>query len=103
MKANRIAVWFLELVTSPERAVTTVGDFAEESAERGRFWFWRQITQTLVAQVGREFASAPIRLLLCIPMSAAFYLVVMSLWILFLPIVYTPWEMLYYVFVAKPE
>jgi hypothetical protein len=58
MNTTNIGVWLLELVTSPDRASAIVGDFAEESAAHDRFWLWRQIAQTLVAHIAREFTSA---------------------------------------------
>lgn len=75
MDSGRTAVWLLELVTSSDRATSIVGDFMEESSEHDRFWFWLQVTRTLLAHMGREFMSAPFRLLLCAPMSIAFYVV----------------------------
>jgi hypothetical protein len=78
MDANRIAGWLLELVTSPERASAIVGDFAEESAD-SRFWFWRQIAQTLVALIVREFTSAgPGLILKCVLRSFAYLYVAVA-------------------------
>jgi hypothetical protein len=75
MNSARVAVWLLELVTSPERATTTVGDFVEEAAERGRFWFWRQVAGSFSGHVRGEFTSSPLRLLLSpIPTAVIYFL-----------------------------
>lgn len=61
------AIWILSLVTTPGRAVTTIGDLTEDSIAHGKWWFWRQVVGTFSAHLARDFASAPIRLLLCAP------------------------------------
>ncbi|MEO5925074.1 MAG: hypothetical protein ABIR70_14735 [Bryobacteraceae bacterium] len=78
-----IAAWILSLATDPARATTTVGDFAEDSSNHERTWFWRQIAHTLGAHILHDFTQAPIRLLLgataaLISSIAAYYAAVIS-------------------------
>lgn len=51
----------LSLFTSPERARTIAGDFAEDAERHGSFWFWRQVSGTAVSLALRQVASAPVR------------------------------------------
>jgi hypothetical protein len=39
MHKDRIAEFLLESVTTPERAVSTLGDLRETAAARGEAWF----------------------------------------------------------------
>lgn len=53
-----IAVWILSLVTDPDRAATTAGDFAEEASAHQPTWFWWQIATTLSAHVVHDSTQA---------------------------------------------
>lgn len=57
-----LAERLLSLFTTPDRAATTVGDFAEDAQRRGSFWFWRQVSRTAVSLAFQQFTSAPIRM-----------------------------------------
>jgi hypothetical protein len=46
MHNNHIAEWILTLVTSRERAASTVGDLAEQAGARGVVWFWSGVLRT---------------------------------------------------------
>jgi hypothetical protein len=52
----------LSFFTSPERAATIAGDFAEEAQRRGSFWFWRQTLQTAISLCFRQIGTAPVQL-----------------------------------------
>jgi hypothetical protein len=54
----------LSFFTSPDRAATIAGDFAEEAQRRGSFWFWRQVVQTAVSLSFRQIGAAPAQLAL---------------------------------------
>jgi hypothetical protein len=59
-----VAEKLLSLFTTPERAVTIAGDFAEDAGRRGSLWFWRQASGTAISLALRQVASAPIRMIL---------------------------------------
>jgi len=54
----------LSFFTTPERAATIAGDFAEDAQRRGSFWYWRQVIQTAVSLCFRQIGTAPIQLAL---------------------------------------
>jgi hypothetical protein len=56
-----LAEWILSLVTSPERAVATVGDLCEEGARP--LALWRSVAWMVLALIGRELLGAPLRML----------------------------------------
>jgi hypothetical protein len=62
MRSISIAEWILALVTSPDRAATTVGDLAEEATARGVVCFWFSLLRTAAALVLRAIADKPARL-----------------------------------------
>ena len=63
MHKDRIAEWILRLVTTPERAATTVGDLMESAGQHGGFWFWSNLVQTALAMLWNSFAAEPGRFL----------------------------------------
>jgi len=56
-----IAEWILSLVTSRDRAASTVGDLAEEAAARGVVWFWSGILRTAASLLWRDVSENPVR------------------------------------------
>jgi hypothetical protein len=62
MYRAKVAEWLLSLTTSPERAASTAGDLAQESATRGTFWFWRSLVGIAGSLVLREWATRPLRM-----------------------------------------
>jgi hypothetical protein len=50
MLSVRVAEWILGRVTTPDRAVSIVGDLTEESASRGIIWFWMGVLRTTVSK-----------------------------------------------------
>jgi hypothetical protein len=63
MRKARIAEWMVSLVSSPERAVSTVGDLLESAAERGPFWFWISVARTTLSLLWRGFTAEWVRML----------------------------------------
>jgi hypothetical protein len=61
MRSIDIAEWILRLVTSPDRAASTVGDLAEGAADRGLVWFWSGILRTAASLLWRGIAGDPVR------------------------------------------
>lgn len=62
MRNMAIAEWILGLVTSRDRAVTIVGDFAEDSASRSAAGFWFAILRTTASLLWRGAAEKPLLL-----------------------------------------
>jgi hypothetical protein len=60
MRNAQVAEWILSLVTTPERAASTVGDLMESAPSRGRFWFG--VLRTAVSLLWRELAANPARM-----------------------------------------
>jgi hypothetical protein len=61
MRSIHIAESILRLITSRDRAASTVGDFAEEAATRGAVWFWSGILRTAASLLWRGVAENPVR------------------------------------------
>lgn len=61
MRSIRIAEELLALVTSRERAASTVGDLAETAVIRGAVWFWFSVFHTAASLVLREITGHPVR------------------------------------------
>jgi len=59
MRNTQVAEWILSLVTSPERAASTVGDLLEDAAHRGAAWFWFGAVRTALSMLWREFSGDP--------------------------------------------
>jgi hypothetical protein len=59
MRSARVAEWILSQVLPPERAVSTVGDWMEDKAERGGLWFWSSVFRTVLSRVWSDFAESP--------------------------------------------
>src|SRR5580658_6555833 len=55
MRKTRIAEWVLSLVTSPERAASTIGDLMEDGVTRGALWFWTGVGRTALSTLWRTF------------------------------------------------
>ncbi len=49
-----IAEWILALVTTRDRAASTVGDLAEGAATRGAVWFWSGVLRTAASLLWRD-------------------------------------------------
>jgi hypothetical protein len=49
-----IAEWILALVTSQDRAMSTIGDLTEEAATRGVVWFWSHFLRTAASFLWRD-------------------------------------------------
>jgi hypothetical protein len=62
MRSIHIAEWILALVTSRDRAASTVGDLMEEAPARGVFWFWSGVLRTAASLLWRDFAERPARM-----------------------------------------
>ena len=61
MHSAYIAEWILALVTTRDRAATTVGDLTEQAATRGVFWFWSGVLRTAASLVWLDLAEHPAR------------------------------------------
>jgi hypothetical protein len=59
--APRFAQWILALITTPDRAASTVGDLMEGAATRGVVWFWSGVLQTAVSLLWRDVVGQPAR------------------------------------------
>lgn len=62
MRSIHIAEWILALVTSRDRAASTVGDLVEEAATRGAFWFWPSVLRIAASLLWRDVAERPARM-----------------------------------------
>jgi len=58
MPKETAAEWILTLVTTPDRATSTVGDLLEEGSGRGERWFWSSVLRTAASHVWRDLCSA---------------------------------------------
>jgi hypothetical protein len=56
-----IAEWILALVTSRDRAASTVGDLTEQAGARGVAWFWSGVLRTAASLLWRDVAKNPAR------------------------------------------
>ncbi len=63
MHKDRIAEWILELVTTPDRATSTVGDLMETGGDHGSVWFWSRVLQTAGAMLWQSFTGEPWKVL----------------------------------------
>ncbi|HEY6342242.1 MAG TPA: hypothetical protein VIY49_12175 [Bryobacteraceae bacterium] len=61
MRSIHFAEWILGLVTSPDRAASTVGDLVEGAADRGVVWFWTGILRTAASLLWCGVAGNPVR------------------------------------------
>jgi hypothetical protein len=61
MHNDNIAESILALVTSRDRAASTVGDLTEGAATRGVFWFWSGVLRTAASLLWRDIAGRPAR------------------------------------------
>jgi hypothetical protein len=57
-----IAEWILSLFVSRDRASSTAGDLAEQSASRGQVWFWAGVFRTAASLLYRGVADRPARM-----------------------------------------
>jgi len=62
MRNAHVAQWMLSLVTTPDRAASTVGDLLEDPATGGPIRFWGSIAFTVVALLCGELAASPWRM-----------------------------------------
>jgi hypothetical protein len=62
MRKVQIAEWILGLVTSRDRAASTVGDLLEQAAARGVLWFWSGALRTAASLLWRGVAENPVRI-----------------------------------------
>lgn len=58
----QIAESILALVTTQDRAASTVGDLTEAAAARGMVWFWSGVLRTAASLLWRELAEHSARL-----------------------------------------
>jgi hypothetical protein len=58
MPKETAAEWILTLVTTPDRASSTVGDLLEEGSSRGACWFWSSVLRTAASLVWRDLCDA---------------------------------------------
>lgn len=63
MHSAHFAEWILSLVTTPERASSTVGDLLEDVQARGWSWFWLCVVRTAASSLWQVFARAPVSLM----------------------------------------
>jgi hypothetical protein len=63
MRNIHMAEWILGLVTSRDRAASTVGDLLEEAAGRGTVWFWSCILRTAASLVWSGLTANPLRVI----------------------------------------
>ena len=56
-----IAEWILALVTTRDRAASTVGDLAEGAATRGAVWFWSGVLRTAASLLWRDIVEQSAR------------------------------------------
>jgi hypothetical protein len=61
MHSVNIAEWILALVTTCDRAASTVGDLTEGAATRGMVWFWSGVLRTAASLLWRDVAEQPAR------------------------------------------
>jgi hypothetical protein len=61
MHSTNIAEWILALVTTRDRAASTVGDLTEGAATRGAVWFWSGVLRTSASLLWRDIAEQPAR------------------------------------------
>ncbi|MGA3239625.1 MAG: hypothetical protein ABSG03_25390 [Bryobacteraceae bacterium] len=61
MHSANIAEWILALVTTRDRAASTVGDLTELAATRGVVWFWSGVLRTAASLLWRDVAEQPAR------------------------------------------
>jgi hypothetical protein len=61
MHSTNIAESILALVTTRDRAASTVGDLTEEAATRGVVWFWSGVLRTAVSLLWRDVMERPAR------------------------------------------
>ncbi len=62
MRSGHAAEGLLALFTSPDRALSVVGDLSEQACSRGSIWFWFQIVRTTAAFFWQELCDAPLRI-----------------------------------------
>jgi hypothetical protein len=62
MRNAQAAEWILSLVTTPERAGSTIGDLMENAARRGTFWFWMGVARTTLSLLWGGVAERPGRM-----------------------------------------
>jgi hypothetical protein len=60
MRSVPIAEWILALVTTRDRAASTVGDLTEGMATRGVIWFWSGVLRTAALLLWRHVAEDPV-------------------------------------------
>jgi hypothetical protein len=61
MHIANIAERILALVTTRDRAASTVGDLTEGVATRGLVWFWSGVLRTAASLLWRDVAEQPVR------------------------------------------
>ena len=62
MHRINIAEWILGVVTSRDRAASTVGDLIEGAATRGTVWFWSGVLRTAASLLWRDIVERRVRL-----------------------------------------
>jgi hypothetical protein len=62
MHSVHIAESILALLTTRDRATSTIGDLTERAATRGVVWFWSGVLRTAASLLWRDVAEHPARL-----------------------------------------
>lgn len=63
MHSVNFAEWILALVTTRDRAASTVGDLTEGAASRSVVWFWSGVLRTAASLLWRGVAEHPARVM----------------------------------------
>ncbi len=62
MRSIHLAEWILSLVTTRDRAASTVGDLAEAASIHGVAGFWSRVLRTTASLLWRNVAENPVRI-----------------------------------------
>jgi hypothetical protein len=76
MHSAHIAERILALVTSRDRAASTVGDLTERAAARDAVWFWSSVLRTAASFLWRDVAEHAARLTGLALLGIAFYIAI---------------------------
>lgn len=81
MHSDHIAEAILALITTRDRAASTVGDLTERSADRGAVWFWSSVLRAAAGLLWRDVAEHPARLTVLALLGIAVYVGIVLLFI----------------------
>jgi hypothetical protein len=74
MRKIHLAEWILCLVTTRDRAASTVGDLAEAESAHGVAGFWSGVLRTAAALLWRDIAENPARITVLATLGLAVYI-----------------------------